>query len=79
MRISWRELGKGAQIPRWHGFSHSDFKCGVDVFYPVPINWLVRYSVRIYWRVLRAFDWVGLIDKADNEVFHWDSFYRIKL
>lgn len=78
MRLSYYELDNGSRPPRWYRFSYTDFMRAFDVFYPMPINRFVRYGRRIYWKVLRAFYWVGLIDVGIAECFHWGSFYRIK-
>ena len=78
MRISYRELDGGKRAPRWYGFSHSDFKRGIEIFYPMPINWIVRYCLKAYWRFLMTIYWVGLIDVGMAMAFYWGAFYRIK-
>lgn len=78
MRISYRELNVGESAPWWYGFSHSDFVRAFDIFYPIPINLIVRYWLKAYWGFLGVVYWVGLIDVGEAEAFYWYSFYRIK-
>jgi len=81
MRIitRWRYLKSDLVKPSGYGFAYSNFECAEDVFYPIPLNYVIRYSRSLYWRFLRIFYWIGLIDVGVNEAFSWRDFYRIKL
>lgn len=78
MRISYCELDGGRRAPRWYGFAYCDYARAFEIFYPMPINWIVRYWLKLCWGFLKAFYWIGLIDVDEAECFYWDSFYRIK-
>lgn len=67
-----------APIPKWYEYSYTEFIMGWDIYYPLPINYIVRYWRKCYWKFLRFFYWVGLVDIAPQEAFHWGAFYRIK-
>lgn len=32
----------------------------------------------LWWRLMKLMYWVGLVDLAPGEAFHWSQFYRIK-
>jgi len=69
------KLSKGFRI----GYSYTKFMEDRDVYYPPPINYIVRYWRRCYWRFLKCFYWVGLIDVGMSERFWWGAFFRIKV
>ena len=35
-------------------------------------------ALDIYWKILRIFYWIGLIDTNERKTFRWSDFYRIK-
>lgn len=72
-----RYSGKDS-IPKHYGYSYSDFCRDADIYYPLPINYIVRYWRGAYWAVLRSLYWIGLIDTRANEEFSWGDFFRIK-
>lgn len=65
-------------ISRRYGLAYSNFACAQDIYYPIPINYILRYSRKLYWRFLRIWYWIGLIDVGEAEAFSWRDFYRIK-
>lgn len=65
-------------IPKWYGFAYPELVRASDIYYPIPINYIVRYWLRCYWTLLRALYWVGLIDTGVGEMFSWSDFFRIK-
>lgn len=65
-------------IPRGYGLAYTEYDVATEVFYPIPINYVVRYALKYYWRFLRFFYRVGLIDVGEAETFSWRDFYRIK-
>lgn len=67
-----------ASIPRHYGYSYSEFCRDAEIYYPLPINYIVRYWRRAYWTFLSSFYWIGLIDTKVNEEFRWADFFRIK-
>jgi len=69
---------KGASIPRGYGYSYTLADRDAVVYYPIPINYIVRYWRRCYWRLMKNLYWVGLIDVGMGECFYWSSFWRIK-
>ena len=80
MRIerSWLRRVGGSPIPKGYGLAYAKYSRAVEVYYPIPVNYIVRYTRVFYWRFLRAFYWVGLIDVEANESFSWVDFFRIK-
>lgn len=77
--VDWLVKEKyGEEKAWWYGFSYSEENRACDIYYPYPLNWIIRYSLKLYWRFLRAFYWIGLIDVKVGESFHWDTFFRIK-
>lgn len=78
MKISYAER-KHIPIPRGHGLAYRNYDIAVEVYYPIPINYIVRYCRDCLWQFLTVFHWVGLIDKCANEAFRWHDFFRIKL
>ena len=73
----WFDRGNAIAIPHHYGLAYSEFMRACDVYYPIPINLVVRYGLRLYWNFLRAFYWVGVIDTNIAECFRWDDFWRI--
>lgn len=69
----------GKTLPKNYGYSYSDFFRDYCIFYPIPINYIVRYWRRCYWGFLRFFYWLGLIDRGVAEEFRWADFFRIKV
>jgi len=69
---------KQCPIPKGYGFAYCEYDRAVEVYYPLPLNYIIRYARKVYWKFLRAFHWLGLIDVAAGEVFTWNDFYRIK-
>ena len=66
-------------LSKWYGRSYSDYSRACDIYYPIPINYIVRYGLNVYWRFLRIFWWIGLIDTPEGCIFLWSDFYRIKM
>ena len=80
IEISWFESRReGITIPSRYGFSYTEFYRAYDIYYPIPINYIVRYWRDCRWKFLSACYWIGIIDVGINEMFTWDKFYRIKL
>ena len=75
---SWFDKKEHIPVPRWYGRSYSDYARALDVYYPIPLNYLMRYCLSCSWGFLRVFWWVGLIDTPRNCIFIWGDFYRIK-
>lgn len=81
MRISREELRSARKvrvIPRGYGLAYWDYARAEGIYYPLPINFAVRYGLDCWYRFLRLFYWIGLIDVGDGEIFLWREFYRIK-
>ena len=76
--ISWLALEKGHPVPKHYRHSYCDFFRAWEIYYPVPINYIVRYWRKYYWAFLKFFYWMGLIDKGANEEFRWGDFFKIK-
>ena len=75
---SWRDRHYNKELPKHYGVAYSDYYRAYDICYPIPLNYIIKYGRQIYFKVLEVFYWVGLIDIACNEEFHWDNFFRIK-
>lgn len=69
---------KGVSIPRWYGYCYPLLDRDADVYYLIPVNYIVRYWRRCRLRFLKCFYWVGLIDYVPGEWFTWNQFWRIK-
>jgi len=65
--------------PRGYGFAYDEFASAREVYYPLPINYIVRYWRNCYWGFLRFFYRIGLIDTNERECFRWADFFRIKV
>ena len=78
--IDWftRHSGK-ALIPRHYGYSYAAPCSARDIYYPLPINYIVRYWRKSYWGILRLFYWIGFIDTRADEEFRWNDFLRMKV
>ena len=76
--ISWEDKIRGASPPKWYGFAYTDYARALDIYYPYLINWFVSYWRRAYWRFMKVFYWIGLIDIGKGEMFSWGDFFRIK-
>ena len=76
---SWHGKPNNEPLPKRYGIAYEDFSRAIDIYYPIPLNYVVKYY-RLYCRLLiKALYWVGLIDIGIGEMFHWGAFYRIKL
>lgn len=76
---SWFERATGTVVPKGYRLAYNKYHLATAVYYPVPINYIVRYSRDFYWETLRAFYWIGLIDMQVYDRFRWVDFYRIKV
>lgn len=63
----------GARIPKWWwGFAYRKFTVRYTVLYPIPINLIVRYALKLYWLI---YSWVvvgGWKDKLDDA--YWQGY-----
>lgn len=77
--LSWFERKNvGIKKPWWYRFSYTEYVRACDIYYPIPINYIIRYGLKCYWWVIFALDWVGLFDTPSCEVIRWSDFFRIK-
>ena len=76
--ISWLDGVEGTPILKGYGYSYTDFLRAYDIYYPLPINYIVRYWRECCWGFIRFFYRVGLIDIGEAQLFRWADFYRIK-
>ncbi len=67
-----------AVIPWWYRFAYSDYCRACDVYYPILINYIVRYGTRLFWWAENVLWWVGLIDVPMYAISTWSDFWRIK-
>ncbi len=74
----YRLKAQGVYIPWYYRFSYDEIDIVVRVYYPIPINYIVRYGRSLCNSFLRILYWIGLIDVGPGEVFLWTDFYRIK-
>ena len=52
-----RELNEGDILPKWYyGFAYRECCQDIDIFYPIPINYLVRLKMTIqhFWNKIRT-------------------------
>lgn len=75
----WYQKEAGYAIQRGYGLAYSDFCCAFDVYYPIPLNLIVRYWRKFYWGFLRFFYHIGLIDTKLGNEFRWNDFFRIRM
>lgn len=59
-----RMVDQGEIPPRGYGFSYRRHWLNVDVFYPFPLNWVIRYA-RLAWMYIRH---APYIHADDNKV-----------
>lgn len=69
---------EGGYIPKYLGVAYDDWAYCATVYYPIPLNYIVRIVRPLFWKIMRMFYWVGIIDTSIGEAFSWDDFYRIK-
>ena len=56
----------GVNLPKWWGFAYREFDIRYTTLYPIPLNLIVRYTLKLYWLI---YSWVrtsGWKDKLDN-------------
>ena len=71
-------LVEGGYIPSYLGRAYEEVALYATVYYPIPLNYVVRVLRVMYWKIMRGFYWLGLIDVGLGERFTWGDFYRIK-
>jgi len=76
--VDWHKRTR-TTIPKGYGFAYAEYIRDCGIYYPIPINYIIRYWRKCYWRFLTAFYWVGLIDTKASEEFRWTDFFRIKV
>jgi len=63
----------GASMPKWWwGFAYRKFNVRYTVLYPIPLNLVVRYTLKLYWLV---YSWItigGWKDKLDDA--YWQGY-----
>ena len=59
-------------MPKWWGFAYRDFKVRYTILYPIPINLIVRYAVKLYWFVYSWVSMGGWRDKLEDA--YWQGF-----
>ena len=74
--LEWQKAGQKA--PFWTGTAYSVHEYQAVVYYPIPLNFLVRWSRCASMLMLRAVYWIGLIDVGPGERVTWQEFWRIK-
>ena len=65
-----RELldsGRIDVVPRWYGKAYANFIMNTVVFYPIPINLIVRWA-RDFYFLLRCYD-LGYRERIEQQVF----------
>jgi len=65
-------------VPRFWGLSYWRYELCAGVFYPIPINYIVRWWEKVYWWPEYALWWVGLYDTPDGVELSLSDFWRIK-
>jgi len=71
LHIADKDL-EGSKLPKWWGFAYRKFNIRYTVLYPIPINLIVRYALKLYWLV---YGWVatgGWKDKLDDA--YWQGY-----
>ena len=61
-----------APLPKWWGFAYRKFHVRYTVLYPIPINLVVRYSLKLYWLVYSWVSMGGWEDKLEDA--YWQGF-----
>jgi hypothetical protein len=78
--VTYRQRNHGLlKIPWWYGVSYQLPQLAVYVYYPYPINWIIRYTKELFWYSINLLWWIGLIDVMVGEEFYWGAFYRLKV
>ena len=78
MILTKLQLVQGLKPPQFYGYSYIRYESLIYVFYPYPLNWVIRYTRMVWFSIVRMFDRVGLIDTARYEPLRWNDFFRIK-
>lgn len=61
-----RYVEQGEIVPRGYGYCFTEHWCKRNVFYPFPLNWIIRYA-RILWHTVRHPRQAYSDDNAVNE------------
>ena len=62
----------GAELPKWWGFAYREFNIRYTILYPIPINLIVRYSLKLFWLVYRWVKMSGWKDKMEDA--YWQGY-----
>ena len=69
---------KRVVLPWWYRFAYADHCRACDIYYPIPINYIVRWWEKVYWWPQYALWWVGFYDTPDDVELSLSDFWRIK-
>jgi len=56
----------GTEMPSWWGFAYREHEVRYTVLYPIPMNLIVRYTLKLFWLVYRWVAFSGWEDKLDD-------------
>ena len=62
----------GSVLPRWYGFAWRRFDVRKTVLFIIPLNLVLRYAYKIFWRVYYFLKAGGWQSKLDNE--YWRGY-----
>ena len=74
---SWFDKRNSKPAPRFYGKSYSEFDRALDVYYPIPLNYIIRYWLDFYWGFIKLCWWIGIVDTEEAREFGWGDFWRI--
>jgi len=57
------ELAQGQEIPHLYGLAYRDYLRGIGVCYPIPLNLLVRFVSRVWWKCKQGL-WQNPLEKV---------------
>jgi len=61
------------EMPRWWwGFAYREFHIRYTVLYPIPLNLIVRYALKLYYLIYSWVSFGGWHDKLDDA--YWQGY-----
>ena len=80
MIISRKQIRKGEILPPWYyGLTYEDFYRAVEVYHPIPINYIISFgmTIKIYWnRFRKRRTWIdkqisaGILDYINKQDYN---------
>ena len=72
--------GIGAVLPRWYGFAYRRYNYSETVLAVIPLNLIIRYGLKVYWRIYRWLKhdgWKSQLDDAYRRGYNDGNLRRV--